>query len=140
MTRIHRSFGLVLLVGGAFLATATTAIAHVHSRISAAQDTQPLAGAPTAPDGCQARLVQDFGGWRVYLTWNDRSSNEDGFILEWRFTGDGLNSNGTYVLPANATGTILFAGPSGTHARYRVKGFNSLGESRWSNWASLTVP
>ncbi|MFJ7071975.1 hypothetical protein [Streptomyces sp. NPDC098781] len=69
------------------------------------------------------------------FTWTDRSSQEDGFLLELR-ERDGDRYEPVAVLPSNTEATDFVPLPDERHAVYRVRAF-VLGER--SNTARLTT-
>ena len=74
----------------------------------------------------------------VFVTWSDNSMGEDGFKLE-RST-DGTTFSPLQTLPRNSTSYSDKAVVPGTTYTYRVKVFNWIGESFYSNTSSTTVP
>ncbi len=87
--------------------------------------------APSTPTNCAVSLGRFFGLLVAYVRWTDTSDNEDGFIVEHRCQGQVRTS----VCSANSTGAIMNL-RRGMN-KYRVKAFNSDGESGWSNWGNL---
>jgi titin len=78
---------------------------------------------------------------QIYLTWQDNSDNEDGFKIERSVNGGGFNQLG--IQGANVT-TYYDSGPQGGGLKpgtycYRVKAFNSLGDSSYSNESCATI-
>ncbi len=75
-------------------------------------------------------------------SWHDNSSNEDGFTIEWWRNDPQAGSTllGTFTAPANATRTFLIpTGPPyvSNGDRFRVRAFNAVGVSSWSNWDTI---
>ncbi len=74
---------------------------------------------------------------QLSLTWTDASTNEDGFKIE-RATG----TTGAYGLlaavAAGTTGYVDAAVTAGTTYCYRVRAYNSAGDSAYSNAACAT--
>jgi hypothetical protein len=91
---------------------------------------------PTAPGGLAAAAVSSS---QVNLSWTDNSGDEAGFRIE-RKTGTG----GTYAqiaaVGANVTGYADTGRSASTTYVYRVRAYNSSGDSAWSNEASVTTP
>jgi len=87
---------------------------------------------PTAPTGLSASGVSET---QINLAWADNSSNETGFKIE-RKTG----AAGTYsqigTAPANTTSYNDTGLAAGTIYYYRVKAYNSNGDSSYSNEAN----
>lgn len=90
---------------------------------------------PSAPDGLQANAVSSS---RVQLTWNDTSSNEQGFSIE-RKTGNGPWSPIATVGPNVTTHPDDTVTPETTYS-YRVRAFNVYGDSGYTAEESVTTP
>jgi fibronectin type 3 domain-containing protein len=94
-----------------------------------------LAGLPTAPRELRAAAVSPT---RVDLHWVD-SSGETGYRIERRLDGtDAWVKIGN--APANATGFSDTQALAGKTYQYRVRAFNDVGNSAWSNVASARTP
>ena len=89
--------------------------------------------APSAPSNCNASSV---GGLSIHVTWTDASSNEDGFTLERRDTG-------TYAvvqtLAVNSTSFTDSGLTDGVQYTYRLRAFNTVGDSANSNESSAVA-
>ena len=98
--------------------------------------TTPALTVPAAPTGLQAAATSYS---QVRLTWTDNSYNEVGFKIE-RKEGSG----GAYQSIGTAGEGQTSYNDSGlsplTTYYYRVKAFNSAGDSAYSNEASVTTP
>ncbi len=90
---------------------------------------------PSAPSGLSATATSSFD---IYLSWTDNSSNESGFRIE-RKTG----ASGTYSEIATVGADTTSYGDTGlqpaTSYTYRVRAFNSVGDSSYSNEATATT-
>ena len=95
----------------------------------------PITDPPTAPDTLAASALS---ASEIGVTWTDRSSNEDGFTLDRRESG------------TSAWVTVLSSGPDveaftdtvlapATKYYYKVKAYNTDGESAYSNVGSATT-
>ena len=98
--------------------------------------TTPACGTPpSAPSNLTAEATSSD---TIELSWTDNSDNEDGFKIERKEAG------GTYseiaTVSANTTSyTDTGLNPNTTYY-YRVKAYNSFGESSYSNEAHATTP
>jgi hypothetical protein len=94
---------------------------------------------PNAPSGLGATPASANS---VFLTWTNNATNQTGFHLD-RATDPGFTMNLiTENLPANATSFTDSAtglAPGGTYY-YRIRAYNSAGDSGNSNVASVTIP
>lgn len=86
---------------------------------------------PQAPQQLTARLQNNT---QVLLTWEDRSDNEDSFIIERRIAGQNWQSLTT--LSADTTNYTDASLAVGVDYDYRVKASNSSGVSDYSNLVS----
>lgn len=94
----------------------------------------PPATIPVAPSNLQATTLSSSS---IALQWRDNSNNESGFTVE-QATGSGtfLPLGTVGINQVTATNTDLAAA---TTYRYRVRSFNSAGNSAYSNIASATT-
>jgi len=86
---------------------------------------------PAAPNGLVATAVSTS---QINLTWNDNSTNEDGFKIERSTNGSSFTEIGTLgpgVQNFSSTGLA-----SNKTYYYRVRAYNTLGNSAYSNTAS----
>jgi hypothetical protein len=76
---------------------------------------------------------------QVTLSWTDNANNEAGFRVE-RATGSGafVEINGS--IAANATTYLDATAAAGATYSYRVRAFNTAGDSAYSNTATITLP
>jgi hypothetical protein len=88
-----------------------------------------------APTNLSATIAT--GSSDVNLSWNDNSSNEDGFRIERADNGGGfveINTVGsnvtTYTDPALATGSYI----------YRVRGYKATNTSSYTNTSGVSIP
>ena len=75
---------------------------------------------------------------RVDLAWTDNASNESGFTIERKVVGGGFVKIGTAA--ANATSYSDTTAAKLTDYFYRVRAFNTEGESPFTNEAAATTP
>lgn len=94
-----------------------------------------LAGAPAAPSGLSALAVS---AAQVNLNWSDNSGNEDGFRIE-RKTASTTYAEIATTAANTQTCSDLSASP-GTAYTYRVRAYNNIANSGYSNEASATTP
>jgi Fibronectin type III domain/Bacterial pre-peptidase C-terminal domain len=74
----------------------------------------------------------------VDLTWTDQSDNEDGFRIEQ--STDGTTFTFVANVGANATGYAVTGLSASTSYYFRVRAYNAVGDSAWSNTAQATTP
>lgn len=86
-----------------------------------------------SPEGLKA-VSQ--GGGRVFLSWIDRSTAEEGFSIERRRSGDRFRTIAT--VPAGVT-TFTDNGLQSGAFTYRVKGFTGHASSLYSNEVSVII-
>src|SRR5205823_514516 len=93
-------------------------------------------GTPGAPPAAPSNLTASAqGGNQINLAWRDNSSNEDGFVIE-------RSTNGSTFTVINVTApkvtTYSAAGlQPNTRYYFRVRAFNSIGSSGYSNTVNL---
>ncbi len=92
---------------------------------------------PTAPSALTATAQSSD---RIALAWQDASSDESGFRIE-RCTGVGCT---TFVQIAQTAANVITLGDTGllggTSYTYRLRAYNSAGDSGHSNTATATTP
>lgn len=90
---------------------------------------------PAAPSGLVATGVSSS---QINISWTDNSSNETGFKIERK-----IGASGTYsqiaTVGANVTSYSNTGLSAGTTYYYRVRAYNSYGDSAYSNEASATT-
>ncbi|MDP1860225.1 MAG: carboxypeptidase regulatory-like domain-containing protein, partial [Gemmatimonadaceae bacterium] len=95
----------------------------------------PNAGVPTAPSNLNGVATPGLAS----LAWSDNSSDEAGFKLE-RATG----TTGSFVeIATTGSGIAAYLDRNvavGATYSYRVRAYNSAGDSPYSNTSTLTVP
>lgn len=95
---------------------------------------QPTTTVPGMPLNLTAQAISTS---QINLTWNDNSNNEDGFVIErangsnWTQVGSVGPSYGPYTVTFSNTGL-----QSNKTYTYRVRAFNVIGNSAYSNTAS----
>jgi serine protease AprX len=91
---------------------------------------------PAAPSGLSATAVSSS---QINLSWADASNNEDGFTIE-RCQGAGCSSFGPIAsVGAGVTSYSNTGLSASTSYSYRVRAFNTGGDSGYSNSASATT-
>lgn len=94
---------------------------------------QPLP-LPEAPEALKAQAASASS---VLVSWQDKSSNENGFELERKTAGGAFQKIG--VLPAGAVSYIDSGLDAGTKYTYRIRSFNNTGYSEYSREVPLTI-
>jgi predicted phage tail protein len=108
----------------------TLAIAYLFSAI-AASPTSP----PTAPSNLTATAISCSC---IALNWRDNSTNESGFKIE-RCQGSGCSNFAQIAqVGANVTSYNDTTVTAGVSYSYRVRAFNTAGNSAYSNTATAT--
>ena len=110
---------------------AYNAVGHSAYSNTATANTPAAPTAPSAPAGLLASVI---GSSQVNLAWSDTSSNETGFKVERSANGGGFVEIAS--LGANATGHSDTTVSAGNSYAYRVKAYNGLGDSAYSNTAN----
>ncbi len=85
---------------------------------------------PLAPSGLTATL-SGIDNSQINLAWVDNSNNETGFLIQ-RAAGVGVFQDLT-IAYTNATTYTDTALTQNTSYRYRIRAFNNIGNSNWSN-------
>ncbi len=97
-----------------------------------------VAPSPTAPAAPSSLAARSMTASSVALGWVDNSSNESGFKVER--SGDGVNFTEIASLGAAMVGYTDAAVTAKTTYYYRVRAFNSVGGSGYSNTLAVTTP
>lgn len=92
---------------------------------------------PAAPYGLSAGPSASSPSTAVSLTWQDRSSNEDTFLVERSTSGAAFRQVAT--LPANTTSHVDQGLLPATNYTYRVRASNIAGVSAYTNTAGTTT-
>ena len=96
-----------------------------------------VTGSPAAPSNLAA---VGFSPTQINLTWTDNATNETGFTIQRSTSPD---FTGTTTITLNAVDQVAYSNTGRTPATtyyYRVRAFNAVGPSAWSNTASATTP
>jgi len=91
---------------------------------------------PAAPNGLTATALSSTN---VQLNWSDQSSNESGFKIERSVNGGASFTQ----IATTGTGATTYSDTTvtaGMAHQYRVRAFNSAGNSAYSNTAGVTTP
>ncbi|HSQ56596.1 MAG TPA: glycoside hydrolase family 44 protein, partial [Gemmata sp.] len=130
-----------------YLDTAVTNGTTYYYRVSAVNDAgegalssevsaTPQVSAPSAPSNLNATAISTS---QINLTWNDNSSNETAFVVEWA-TDSNFSAGFTSVtLGANTTSYSATGLTAGTTYWFRVRATNAGGASADSNFATAST-
>ncbi|MBW1744594.1 MAG: fibronectin type III domain-containing protein, partial [Deltaproteobacteria bacterium] len=105
-------------------------------RINANNSINPLAGAPDAPGGLEAETVSMA---QIDLSWTDNASDESGFKIERETLSEGLYRHIMTVGPNVESYNDIGLSDLETYY-YKVRAFNSAGDSGYSNKDDATIP
>ncbi len=96
-----------------------------------------MEGIPVAPSNLGTQAFSD----RIVLGWNDNSSNENGFKIERRVISGSWSQIGTTGSNSDSTAfyTDYSVMPNTTYI-YRVRAYNSIGNSAYSDEVTNTTP
>lgn len=106
----------------------------VSSDYSNEETGMTLSPLPSAPSGLSASVISSS---QINLSWTDNASNEDGFSIEESVNAGGYTAIAT--VSANTTSYSRTALSASTPYAYRVRAYNSGGNSSYSNVASGTT-
>jgi hypothetical protein len=98
-------------------------------------------GQPATPPAAPSGLTfSEVSATSIKLTWSDNASNESGYKIE-RCAGAGCSSfSQIATVGSNATSYTNSGLKASTAYSYRVRAYNSGGDSAYSNVASATTP
>jgi hypothetical protein len=94
---------------------------------------------PAAPSNLTAKASLQNGSAQVQLQWNNNSNNQSGFAVQ-RSSDGGATWTTIVMLPGNPNNYTDTSVGRGTTYIYRVYAYNPLGNSPFSNPATLTTP
>ncbi|MDZ7364066.1 MAG: fibronectin type III domain-containing protein [candidate division KSB1 bacterium] len=106
-----------------------------YSDYSNVSSATTLPDIPAAPSGLTATAVSNT---QINLSWTDNSSNESGFKIERKLTS-GITFTQIATVSANVTSYSSTGLSASTSYTYRVRAFNTGGNSGYSNQASATT-
>ena len=94
---------------------------------------------PAVPSNLQATPVN---GTRIDLSWTDNSADEDGFRVERAPDAGGVAGTFTQIasVSSNVTSYANTGLTNNTKYWYRIRSFNTVGPSAYSNLATATTP
>jgi len=107
-------------------------------------NTALLSTAPTVPsapsnlNGTAVRITGSTTQDRVTLTWTDNSNNETGFQIQRSLTNT-FSSPSTFTVGVNIRTFTQNVSRPGTYY-YRVRAYNTTGNSAWSNTKTIVAP
>ena len=101
---------------------------------SATTDEEPLPDPPAAPSSLMATAIDPYS---IELNWTDNATTETGFTIEHSTNGNTWSVESS-LGPNTTTYTDAALSPATTHY-YRVRAFDAITSSTWSNTASATT-
>jgi subtilisin family serine protease len=101
-----------------------------------AQVTTP-GGAPAAPSNLRAWF--EISARRIRLDWTDNSNNEQGFHLQFSYSGSAFSDLSPPTVGPNVTSYATGPNPPTGSYQFRIRSFSGGLYSAWSNVASLIV-
>ncbi|HWQ12020.1 MAG TPA: S8 family serine peptidase [Roseiflexaceae bacterium] len=102
--------------------------------------TSSLSAAPTAPAAPTNLTASAASRTQVNLSWIDNANNEDGFRIERCSGKNCTNFAEIATVGANVTSYSNTGLNANTTYRYRVRAFNAVGNSAYSNIVSVKTP
>ncbi|MBP1750244.1 MAG: hypothetical protein H6Q52_2783, partial [Deltaproteobacteria bacterium] len=102
----------------------------------ASATTQPAPAIPVAPSGLRLKAVSKSA---IDLTWTDNSNNETGFEIERCLGSTCANFAWIATVGANTKYYRNSGLSRNTTYRYRVRAYNAVGNSAYSNIASIAT-
>ncbi|HEU4752717.1 MAG TPA: fibronectin type III domain-containing protein, partial [Armatimonadota bacterium] len=96
-------------------------------------------GVPAAPSNLTA-TVQPGSDLPIQLSWTDNAGNETGFKVEVRTAATSYVEIGGPAIPANTTQILVTGAARNTQYFFRVRAYNGVGNSGYSNEAPVTTP
>ncbi len=106
------------------------------SNIATVTTQAPAPSAPAAPGGLSATAVS---ASQINLSWTDNANNETGFRIERSSTSGSTGFSQIGTVGANVTAHSSTSLNPNTTYWYRVRAYNSVGNSSYSNTASATT-
>ncbi|MCP4137737.1 MAG: hypothetical protein GY754_42630 [bacterium] len=91
-----------------------------------------------APDAPDSLLAASVSSTEISLSWNDSADNETGFKIERSPDGSSFTEIGTAA--ANTTSYADNGVSPNSSYYYRVRAYNAVGDSSYSNTANATTP
>jgi hypothetical protein len=107
-------------------------------RTSGSSGASPAAPSPTAPTDPSSATASATAYNSVTVKWTDNSGDEAGFKLER--SGNGVDYSEIATLGAGATSMVDNGVIASSNFYYRVRAYNSAGNSGYSNVAAVTTP
>jgi hypothetical protein len=119
-------------------AEAARSLINTATTVAAFRTSSSAGTTPTAPAAPSSMAVRSNAYNSVTVGWSDNSTNESGFKLER--SSDGVNFSEIATLGTDATGYADSSVAARSVYYYRVRAFNSVGGSAFSNTVSVTTP
>ena len=95
---------------------------------------------PAVPDGTPASLTGTYSSWTtVSVSWQDNSSNEIGFDIQRKKTGES-DFYSIKSVDSGVTGYLDTSAWGGIPIYYKVRAYNMAGTSPFSGTLTITIP
>ncbi len=117
-----------------YIVAVNTATAPAQSSLPSNTASVTLPALPAAPSNLRVTTVTQTS---VSLAWNDNSTNEADFEIQYRLGG--ANFQTLVIVPANTTVYINTGWPPNYTIFYRIRARNAGGNSAWSNTVQATT-
>lgn len=104
--------------------------------------TQPPPAPPSGPISPSGLIAATIECNQVGLTWTNNATNADGILIERELASGGTYTQIVSLPSSSSTGTSFtdFGVSPNTSYSYRIRAYNSYGDSPYSNEITITTP